>query len=154
MEGPQRLLLTAYTNGLQVTNNPLCCAERRLISMIFREAEKNGVKKENTVKWIHRKYKNITIERYTSNGIGNSFPCIFCRKSLEMLDMRVTCYVDEEFQCVRIKDSEYKSKYTTGQMLKNQPRKPCVVQSSRLTRRLNRELKYSVPGKVSTSPFV
>ena len=146
MAGPNRLILKAYTNGLEITNNPLCCAERRLLTKIFKQADRKGVKPQNKVRWIHRKYNNITIERYTSQGIGNSFPCVYCRKSLEMLDMRVTCYVDNEVRCIRINECEYESKYTTGQLLNNQPKKPCEVKSSRMTRRMNNELKYTKPG--------
>ena len=149
MEGPKRLVLKAYTKGLEITNNPLCCAERRLLTEIYKKAERKGVKQHNKAKWIHRKYNKITIERETSLGMGNSFPCIYCRNSLEMLDMRVTCYVDNEVKCIRITECAYESKYTTGQLLNNQPRKPCVVKSSRLTRRMVNELKYTKPGNKS-----
>ena len=146
---PQRCSLQAYTRGqyFQKQNNPLCCAERRLISDLYRHAQEKKIQNHKIAHWIHRKFKHITIERETSYGPGISFPCLYCRSSLERLDMRVTCFVDNKVQCVRISDTEYISKLTTGQMLKNEPVKPCVVQSCRTTRRANRELIYNKPGK-------
>ena len=136
---PQRLLLQAYVtkkeDNFQKTNSPLCCAERRLLSELYRQAKVKGISNHKTSTWIHRKYKNITIIRETSYGLGTSFPCIFCRSSLEKLDMRVTCMVDNKMQCIRISDCKHESKQTTGQMLNTQPLKPCTVQANRDTRR-------------------
>ena len=145
---PDRLTLYAYTKQkgerIEVTNTPLVCAERRLLNTMLRSAVCNGVRKQNMVSWIHRKYKDITIERNTSLGPGTSFPCVFCRRSLEQLDMRVRCTLDNETQCVRISESDVESKYTTGQKLNLQPRKPCVIQSLNFTRRAYKELKYTL----------
>lgn len=146
---PQRLLLHAYTKGQEhnpTTNNPLLCAERRLINDLYRQAQRNGVKANKIPTWIHRKFKNMTIVRETSLGLGNSFPCIYCRSTLEKLDIRVTCFVDDEVRCVRISETCYESKKTTGQILKNQPERTCMAQSSRQTRRTYKEVVYSKPG--------
>lgn len=147
---PQRLSLQAFTtaNGriCQKSNNPLCCAERRLITDLYRQAKTKGIQNHKIATWIHRKYKNITIVRETVFGLGKSFPCLYCRASLERLDMRVTCVVEDKMECVRIAYCDYESKLTTGQMLKNQPLKPCVVQSCRTTRRVHQEIKYTKPG--------
>jgi hypothetical protein len=136
---PQRLSLQAYVTkkegSCQKSNNPLCCAERRLLADLYRQAKVQGVQKHKTALWIHRKYKEITIIRETSYGLGSSFPCLICRASLERLDMRVNCVFEDKLQCVRITECKYESKLTTGQMLNNQPLKPCVVQSNRCTRR-------------------
>lgn len=141
---PRRLSLQAYVNkrdSCNISNNPLCCAERRLLTELYRKAKKNGIASHKTVSWIHRKFNQITIVRETSYGLGASFPCIFCRSSLERLDMRINCVVDNKLQCIRIAESQYESKYTTGQMLQNQPAKPCIVQSNRCTRRSKKEMK-------------
>lgn len=148
---PQRLSLQAFTKAkgttVQKSNNPLCCAERRLLTDLYREAKVKGIPSHKVATWIHRKYKNITIVRETSFGLGKSFPCLYCRASLERLDMRVTCVVDasEGMQCIRIAHCDYESKLTTGQMLNNQPVKPCVVQANRLTRRAKQQIKYTKP---------
>lgn len=147
---PQRLSLQAFAKGTscQKSNNPLCCAERRLLTDLYKQAHSHGVPSHKVGAWIHRKFKNITIIRETAFGLGKSFPCIYCRASLERLDMRVTCVVENQLECVRIAYCDYESKMTTGQMLNNQPVKPCVVQSNRLTRRANKTIKYSKPGKL------
>ena len=145
---PQRLSLQAFTKAkgttVQKSNNPLCCAERRLLADIYREAKTKGIPSHKVATWIHRKYKNITIVRETSFGLGKSFPCLYCRASLERLDMRITCVVEPSYglQCIRISECEYESKLTTGQMLHHQPVKPCVVQANRLTRRANQYIRY------------
>jgi hypothetical protein len=149
---PQRLSLQASTGKrgdyCQKSNNPLCCAERRLLSELYRQARINGIQKHKTAAWIHRKYKEITIIRETSYGLGASFPCLYCRQSLERLDLRVRCVVEDKLQCVRISECEIESKLTTGQMLQNQPLKPCVVQSNRCTRRSQKVQFYGPKKKV------
>lgn len=148
---PQRLSLQAFTRtkgqSCQKSNNPLCCAERRLLSDLYKEARNHGIAAHKVSTWIHRKFKHITIIRETSFGLGKSFPCVYCRSSLERLDMRVTCVVETEMECVRIAYCDYESKLTTGQMLQNQPIKPCMVQSNRHTRRANKQFTYNKPGK-------
>ena len=149
---PQRLSLQASTVGkeghCQKSNNPLLCAERRLISELYRQAAMKGIASHKTALWIHRKYKDISIIRETSYGLGSSFPCLYCRASLERLDMRVTCVVEDKLQCVRISDCNIESKLTTGQMLNNQPKKPCTVQSNRRTRRCQKTQTYGKHKKV------
>lgn len=151
---PQRLSLQAFTKAkghyCQKSNNPLCCAERRLLSDLYRQAQSHGIPSHKKSTWIHRKYKHITIIRETSMGLGKSFPCLYCRASLERLDMRVTCVINEEMECVRIAYCEHESKLTTGQMLQNQPIKPCVVQANRLTRRANQKISYNKPNKANS----
>lgn len=148
---PQRLSLHAFTKSkagtCQKSNNPLCCAERRLLSDLYRRAQTHGIPPHKVSTWIHRKYKNITIIRETAFGLGKSFPCLYCRASLERLDMRVTCVIEDKLECIRISECNHESKLTTGQMLQNQPVKPCVVQAKRQTRRANQKLYYSKPGK-------
>ena len=142
---PDRLTLHAYakrkSEHVEASNTPLVCAERRLLNVMLRNALCNGVRRQNIIHWIHRKYKDITIERNTSLGPGTSFPCIYCRRSLELLDMRVRCTWNNELTCVRISESEIASKFTTGQKMNTQPRKPCVIQSLNFTRRAHRERK-------------
>lgn len=149
---PQRLSLQASTLGkeghCQKSNNPLLCAERRLLNEMYRQAKIKGIASHKISTWIHRKYKDISIIRETSYGLGASFPCLACRASLVKLDFRITCVVNDELQCVRISDCIYESKQTTGQMLKNQPLKPCVVQSNRLTRRSQQILHYGPKKKI------
>ena len=143
---PQRLSLQAFTSkkaeSCQKSNSPLCCAERRLLSDLYRQAKTKGVQNHKIALWIHRKFKDITILRETSYGLGSSFPCLYCRSSLERLDMRVTCFVENKLQCIRIATCDIESKMTTGQMLQNQPIKPCVVQSNRCTRRVQKVQSY------------
>ena len=139
-EIPERMRLYASTEGkgkYYIKNNDhLCCAERNLLNELYRQASKERIPSYKMGIWINRKYKTIKITRNTINGPGTSFPCKFCRVSLERLDLRVMCVINDESVCIRIKDCEYESKYTTGQMLKSQPVKPCVVQANKCTRRI------------------
>ena len=142
---PSRLTLHAFAKRkgqiIEATNTPLMCAERRLLHAMLRIAISNGVRRHKIVQWIHRKFKKITIERNTSLGAGTSFPCVYCRRSLELLDMRVKCTWNNEMACVRISESDIESKYTTGQKMNTQPLKPCIIQSLHNTRRAHRESK-------------
>jgi len=122
-------------------NTAFCCAERRLIDVLMKEAFRHGVRPHEFASWTHRKYNTIKIERQTSIGLGTCFPCVFCRRSLERLDMRVVCMVEGDVRRVRLSDCEIESKLTTGQKLKTQPVKPCVVKSLVFTRRPERQTK-------------
>lgn len=156
---PERLAMHAYTKRkgeiVEVTNSPLCCAERRLIDKMVRHAMCQGVRPHNMVAWIGRKHKDITVERTTTLGQGSSFPCCLCRKTLERLDMRVRCVWNGQPFCARLRDTDIQSKHTLGQALKTQPLKPCVIHSRHPTRRaLSHTCLSHTRGSIGAPPLV
>ena len=73
-------------------NMNMCCAERRLISKLQRDASKHGVRSGSpTSAWIRRKYGScITVTRVLNNGsFGCSVPCADCRREISQMEMRV-----------------------------------------------------------------
>ena len=75
------------------------------------------------------------MERKTSYGYGDSFPCLHCRQSLERLDLRVISVYEGNRLKERMTSCDIESKQTLGQMLNRQPKKGCVVLSNHMTRR-------------------
>ena len=62
----------------------MCCAERRLIKDLEKEALKKGVSPNRFPTWVHRKYGDITIFRMRKDGmVGCSIPCVLCKRAME-----------------------------------------------------------------------
>lgn len=101
-------------------------------------AEQQRIPQHKRAHWIHRKYKHITVERETSYGYGDSFPCLHCRATLERLDLRVNSVYKGEQLSERMICCEIKSIQTLGQKLNSQPKKPCVAISHHTTRRVKK----------------
>ena len=65
-------------------NDFQCCAERRLLRQLNREASRRGIHSSCLSRWIHRKYGDFIVQRILYNGeYGTSLPCVLCRKTLE-----------------------------------------------------------------------
>ena len=68
---------------LATTNSPSCCAERRLLADLHREACKHGVARHRTAAWMVRP---------RSDGLlGCSVPCVVCRAQLVRHGLRGLC---------------------------------------------------------------
>jgi hypothetical protein len=66
------------------TNDCLCCAERKVIGKLLREASKNAIPLNKFPTWVHRKYGKIVVWRMLGDGsLGLSYPCILCRNMLD-----------------------------------------------------------------------
>jgi len=82
--GPRYYISVPY-----VTNDCICCAERKLIYKFMRLASKEGIRKDKIPSWIHRKYGEIVIWRVLADGTpGMSLPCVLCRKKLDKMSIQ------------------------------------------------------------------
>jgi hypothetical protein len=80
------------SKGPIALSNCLCCAERRLIKRLFRDSLKKGNKPHQFRNWLHRKYGELVVERRTCYGLGNSLPCVLCRKAIERIGIHWTAH--------------------------------------------------------------
>lgn len=79
-----------------VSSNHRCCAERRLLDKVVREAMRHGVSRHSIVTWVRRKYgADVIVWRMLGNGsLGCSVPCVFCRREIVRFDLRVHVVID------------------------------------------------------------
>ena len=76
-----------------ITNDCICCAERRLIKQLQRESFRKGVKPYKFAEWIHRKYGTLVVARFRRDGqIGTSLPCVLCRKAIDKSGIQWMAY--------------------------------------------------------------
>ena len=100
-----------------VLNDCICCAERKMIYRLRREASKKGVKGHQIATWIHRVHGNFVIERIRRDGItGISLPCVLCKKAMERSGIQWIAYQGTHW--VNSNQSDYipKSKPTCKQI--------------------------------------
>lgn len=102
------------------TSSTVCiCAERRLINHYIREAQKHSVAPYKIASWIHRKTGGtLTIYRNRADGShGCSIPCIFCKREILKLGLRVQCCLHDGQWFVGYLDDDNApcSKLTSGQ---------------------------------------
>jgi hypothetical protein len=76
-----------------VTNDPKCCAERRLVRDLVRDAARHGMRPCEVVRWVRRKTGNtLTVWRHLGDGtLGNAVPCCLCRDVILQFGFRVHC---------------------------------------------------------------
>ena len=77
---------------VKAQSNCICCAERILIKKLYRDCIKKGNKPHKFPEWLHRKYGELVVERRTCYGLGNSLPCVICRKAIEKIGIRWTAH--------------------------------------------------------------
>jgi hypothetical protein len=96
-------------------NNDRCCAERRLISRLDREAIKHGVPASKRAHWIRRKHGSCMVVWRENSGC--SVPCVLCKPSIEALQLTVIVARADGTQFVgRLSDVDAPaSKPTSGQ---------------------------------------
>ncbi len=81
-----------------VINNCIRCAERNLIRDLVRKSYKSGVKSHQFSAWLHRKHGSLVIWRERGDGVlGNSLPCVICRKMIEKYNIQWTAYTGKEW---------------------------------------------------------
>lgn len=74
-----------------ITNTHLICAERNLVRQAVRVSIKRGVPSHRLVAWLRSRIRHITVERPLADGtLGCSCPCMFCRRVLDPLQLKVT----------------------------------------------------------------
>lgn len=76
------------------------CHRRRLphttphrLLMAWEElARKHGVPQHRVVTWVRRKLgPDLSLVRWTTQGVGCAAPCVFCTRALIKYDLRVHC---------------------------------------------------------------
>ena len=81
-----------------VESDCICCSERKMIKKLLRESSKKGVKYHNFSEWVSRKYGTLHIWRNRRDGVlGNSLPCVMCRKAIEKHNLKWMAYLDEKW---------------------------------------------------------
>ena len=112
--------VTSYmTRGPGVVSDNMCCAERRLIRILYVRCLKSGKKHHQFTHWLHRKYGQLVVERKTIHGDAISLPCVLCRKTLEKHSVRWCAHDGEKWvnseTCVTIpSQSTTKQKRSLG----------------------------------------
>jgi hypothetical protein len=67
-----------------VTNDCICCAERKMIKKLELQASREGIRRDKFATWVHRKYGDMVVWRNLADGSpGLSLPCVICRKAIE-----------------------------------------------------------------------
>lgn len=103
-----------------VCSDHRCCAERRLLEKVVREAYRHGISKPKVVTWVRRKYgADIIVWRFLGDGaLGCATPCVFCRRELVRFDLRVHVVIDSRstwYHGFMTDDCAPQSKLTCGQ---------------------------------------
>ena len=81
-----------------ITNDCKCCAERRLIKDLEKEATKKGVPHSQFGWWVHRKYGDIVIHRMRKDGVlGCSLPCVLCKKAMDRRGLQWVAFDGERW---------------------------------------------------------
>jgi len=81
--------VTSYmSKGPLVRSDCICCAERKLIRLLFHTCMKKGYRPYKFTNWLHRKYGELIVERKNIYGDAVSLPCVMCRKVIEKYDIR------------------------------------------------------------------
>ena len=81
-----------------VTNDCICCAERKMIHKLQLQATREGVRRQNFATWLHRKYGDMVVWRNLSDGSpGLSLPRVLCRKALERLSIQWRAHLGTEW---------------------------------------------------------
>jgi hypothetical protein len=98
-------------------NDHRCCAERRLLDDIVVEARKHGIANHAMIRWVRRKMgSQIEVCRLRADGSpGVSLPCIFCRRALEMFDIKLVCWIDPLHKFEGFVADAPPSTFTSGQ---------------------------------------
>jgi hypothetical protein len=90
--------VTSYmSKGPIVISDCLCCAERKLLRMLFRKCMKKGYRPHQFTDWLHRKHGELVVERKNIHGDAISLPCVLCRKVIEKLEIRWTAHDGEKW---------------------------------------------------------
>ena len=81
-----------------VENDCICCSERKMIKKLLRESVKKGVKYHGFSDWVNRKHGTLHIWRNRRDGVlGNSLPCVLCRKAIDKHKLKWVAYLDEKW---------------------------------------------------------
>ena len=86
-------IVIAVTHTMHVTCNHRCCAERRLLAVLERQAHVQGGPRHSIAWFVRRSIGELHIERTTADGAAAiCLPCVLCRKELDKYDIRWTAY--------------------------------------------------------------
>jgi len=85
------------SKGPVVISDCLCCAERKLLRMLYRKCMKKGYRPHQFTDWLHRKHGELVVERKNIHGDAISLPCVLCRKVIEKLEIRWTAHDGEKW---------------------------------------------------------
>lgn len=76
-----------------VTNDCICCAERKFLHKLQLQASREGIRLGAFPRWVYRKFGRIIIWRDLADGTpGTSLPCVICRKALDRLKIEWTAH--------------------------------------------------------------
>jgi len=79
-------------------SNCSCCAERRTLAILQRQANREGIRPAQFVHWTYRKFGPLVIQRTRKDGLpGISLPCVICRKAMDRIRLPWTAHVDDKW---------------------------------------------------------
>lgn len=86
-------IVTCTFGDVEIQNDCLCCAERKMITRLLRSLSKKGLNINEFPAWLNRKYGTMYITRLRHDGIlGRSIPCVMCRKVIEKYKIKWAAY--------------------------------------------------------------